>query len=207
MRNRSRLWGILFFSLALLTILLLSPIASAQDLYSSVIRIHVIAASDSEKDQAIKLSVRDALLKYAEEAFPEKITVEEAIPLLEAELPKMTQVAEEALRNAHCSLEATLSLSEEYYPTRHYGSISLPAGTYLSLQVKIGEAEGKNWWCILFPPACLNSAKGETALAEAGMEEETLKTVTLNEGKYQIRFRILELWGEAVEKLSELFSQ
>ena len=207
MKYRSQLWGIFFLSLALLTITALSPLVSAEEIYSSVIRIHVIAASDSPADQEDKLSVRDALLAYAEENLPQGIQKAEAAAILQAHLPQMTQVANSALKRAGSPFAASLALSDEYYPTRRYESISLPAGVYLSLQVKIGEAKGQNWWCILFPPACLNSARGETALAEAGMEEDAVKTVTLNEGSYQIRFRILELWGEAKERLHSFFSQ
>lgn len=196
------LWGV-----GLIFLLLLLPAGRADNLYSSVIRIHILANSDSPEDQAVKLTVRDELLSYSEQKLSGAADREAAKRLISAAIPDLERIADETLARAGRSERATVCLTEEYYPARHYESLSLPAGEYLSLQVRIGEGEGQNWWCIFFPPICLNTAaEPDDALMEAGMTEENVKTVTVREGEYRIRFKILDLIGSAKEKISALFS-
>ena len=117
-------------------------------------------------------------------------------------LDNMRDLAENLLRENGSEEKVSLSLTEEYYPTREYEALSLPAGRYLSLQVKIGKAEGQNWWCVLFPPICVNSAAAaEDALLEAGMSETNVKTVARDGAPFRFRFKILEIWEEAKESL------
>ena len=171
--------AIVFWGIALLLLFAISPIAGEENLYQSVIRIHVLANSDSKEDQDYKLLVRDQLLTYASEHFSHLSDVKEASQEIPKNFDAMQRVAQDALCEAGCTMPVELSLTEEYYPTRDYESLSLPGGKYLSLQVKIGQAGGKNWWCVLFPPICLNTALDtEDALLEAGMNEENVKTVT-----------------------------
>ena len=195
-----------FFGIAILLSFSLLPFWNSENLYSSVIRIHVLANSDSETDQTQKLMVRDALLEYAAENLKEYDSLEEAKAALEAKLPSFEETAEKVLRREGSNDDISVSLNEEYYSTRHYDGFSLPAGRYLSLQVKIGEAQGKNWWCVLFPPLCLSSSvETEDALIDAGMDEDNAKTVTCDGTEYKIRFRILDWWSSAKEKLSRIF--
>lgn len=195
------LWG-----LALLILFATLPMVGAKNLYSSLIRIHVLAHSDDEKDQEMKLEVRDALLQYARENFSEETSLSAVKSEIEEKIPELERVAEDCLKERGCKRPVTVSLTEEYYNTRHYDALSLPAGRYLSLQVKIGQAQGKNWWCVFFPPLCLNSAVGaQDALLDAGMKEENVKTVTQNGKKYQVRFKILELFHMTKEKLEDIF--
>ncbi len=204
--NKNTVKAILFFCLALLFLLVLSPIAGAENLYGSVIRLHVLAASDSAEDQEAKLWVRDRILEYAEKNLPLGSTREEAAEILQEKTETIRAIAEDALREKGMEEEVEVVLAEEYYPTRTYTALSLPAGSYLSLQVKIGKAQGKNWWCVLFPPMCLNSALGtEDALLDSGMDRENTHIVTRQEKRYRIRFKILELWGEGKEKLRRFF--
>jgi len=200
--------GILFFAIGILFLLVLSPLAGAENLYGSVIRIHVLVNSDSQADQELKLLVRDRLLLSAKESFPANFTREEAAVFLEDHLAEWEETAQQVLRENGCSDPVFVSLTEEYYPTRAYTALSLPAGKYLSLQVKIGEAQGKNWWCVLFPPICLNTALNtETALLDAGMEEENVKTVTMQGGEYEVRFKILEWWEDIKKEFRLLTSE
>ena len=186
--------------------LLLMPQPSGENLYDSVIRIHILANSDSAEDQTNKLLVRDAILDFAANrlnSFSNRAEAEDAIG---ASLGVIESVACETLSQNGCNLPVCAELKEEVYPTRDYDTISLPQGKYLSLQVKIGDARGQNWWCVLFPPICQNSATdAEDALMQAGMDEENVKTVTTKEGKYRIRFKILEWWSKAREKFDTLF--
>ncbi len=197
--------ALFFWGLALLILFAINPIAKAENLYDSVIRIHVIANSDDARDQELKLLVRDGLLEYVKNTVPlcRRSIAESQI---EARRGEMKAVAEEILRSNGSSDPVSVSLTKEAYPTREYESISLPAGQYHSLQVKIGQAEGKNWWCVLFPPLCLDSATDtENALLSVGMEEENVKTLRRDGKSYQIRFKILELWDGAKTKFKDFF--
>jgi len=205
--ERKTIQALLIFSFSLLLLLILSPVAGADDIYDSVIRIHVLANSDSPEDQELKLEVRDALLQYARENLSSCNDREEAKEEIAGHVTQMEKIGKSVLERQGISAPLSISLTEEYYPTRTYDTLSLPQGKYLSLKVEIGAAQGKNWWCILFPPLCLDSAKGAAdALLEAGMEEENVKTVTLQNETYQIRFRILEIWEKAKKSVSDCFS-
>lgn len=121
------------------------------------IRLHVLANSDDEGDQMLKLQVRDAILQ---KLGPDPLvsTMDEAKQELLARLPELTKTAEDTIRSAGYSYPCTLTLTKEHYPARTYENITLPAGEYHSLRVLIGAAEGHNWWCVLFPPLCLSLA-------------------------------------------------
>ncbi len=203
--KKNKLFALIFFSLSLLTLLLFLPLNKADNLYSSVIRIHVLANSDEESDQEKKLLVRDRILNFAKENLSENTTREEAEKEIENLLPQIISLAEDTLKNAGSKDKVSATLSHEYYPTRQYEDFSLPAGKYLSLRVMIGEAKGQNWWCVLFPPICINSAvETEDALAKAGMEEKNISTVT-GKKRYIYRFKLLEFWQKSKKEFQELF--
>ncbi len=196
----------IYFGIAFLILITLIPLARAENLYASVIRIHVIANSDSKEDQEDKLAVRDRILEYVKENFSSTDSVSVAKKEMEASLGALEQVAREELSRRGKNESVRISLTKEVYPTRHYDSFSLPAGEYCSLQIKIGSATGKNWWCVLFPPMCLESSLApEDALVEAGMERENARVVTRGTKKYRVRFKIIELWAQAKEKIEEIF--
>lgn len=196
----------LFFGIALLLLLSLFPLWNGDGLYGSVIRIHVLANSDSPEDQERKLLVRDAMLEYAKENLVAYPSVEQAAHDVREKIPELEERARRVLASLGSEDEVSVQLGEEYYDTRYYDGFQLPAGRYLSLQVKIGKAEGKNWWCILFPPLCLSSStSAEDALIASGMDEDNAKTVTANGTEYEIRFRVLDWWNAAKEKLSRIF--
>ena len=204
--KKSQLVALICFGTALILLLTLLPLARAENLYDSVIRIHVLANSDSPADQEKKLLVRDEVLRYAKDHYNAKMTRGEAEENYREDLDTIRRLAEEVLRENGDDKAVSVTLCEEYYPTREYESLSLPAGNYLSLRVLIGEAKGKNWWCVLFPPICLNSSmKTEDALAEVGMEEDNIYTVVGCGKEYRYRFKILELWEEAKSTARSLF--
>lgn len=175
--------------LLLATLLLAAlPVRGEEEIYSDVIRLHIIAASDTEEDQALKLSVRDAVLGVygsALTSYPDRDSAAEAAREL---LPGIRSLAEQTLREAGCDKPVSVTLTEEEYPTRDYETFSLPAGRYLSLRVLIGEAEGHNWWCVLYPPLCLDTATEGELLSDA---EWGLLTEN-GGGHYQVRFKLLE---------------
>ncbi len=203
--KKSTMKALIFFGIGFLMIAALIPVAKAENLYNSVIRIHVIANSDEKEDQEDKLAVRDAILAFSEHFVLGK-NAEEAKKEVEGRLDEIRIIAENKLKSLGKDHTVKVLLTKEKYPTRHYDSFSLPAGEYLSLQVKIGEAKGKNWWCVLFPPMCLQSATSpEDALVGVGMDQENAKCITRDGKRYRVRFKIIELWTKTKEKIEDIF--
>lgn len=161
---------------------------------SSLVRLHVVAVSDEPEEQALKLRVRDAVLSYLSPALDGVESSDAALSLISSRLDEISRSA----RVASEGRAVTVTLAEEYYPTRVYEGFTLPAGRYQSLRIVLGEGLGHNWWCIVFPPVCLSAVQSE-AVAET-MAEEDFRLITESEG-YEFRFRLIELWGELCEKL------
>ena len=175
----------------------LMPIHGESDIYDSVIRLHVVANSDSEEDQALKLKVRDAILAASAEKLSAAKTREEAIELVTEELGALEDTARVTISDEGYDYPVKIKLCEEDYPTKNYESFCFPSGNYLSLQVLIGDAEGQNWWCVLFPPLCLSAATDKTSAEDAfisvGLTEEQYKIITETDSTtYEVRFKILE---------------
>ena len=203
--KKNQLFALIFFSLSFLSLLFILPARQADNLYGSVIRIHVLANSDEKADQERKLLVRDRILSFVKENFSESTSRKEAAEEIEKNIPQIISLAEDTLKEAGSDEKVEAVLDREYYPTRQYEDFALPAGEYLSLRVMIGEASGQNWWCVLFPPICINSAlETDEALMKAGMSEKNVSTVTKKKG-YVYRFKILELWQKSKKGFQELF--
>lgn len=169
--------------------------AASSRVSEGLVRLHVIAASDDATEQAIKLDVRDAVLSYLEPKLDSAADIAGAEALIEANLGGIAAAAESAAQGR----EVNVTLGEEYYPTREYGTFSLPAGRYQSLRVTLGEGAGHNWWCVVFPPLCLTAAESEAAFEE--LDGETRAIISSDSGGVQFKFRLLELWGELMELL------
>ena len=156
---------------------------------AGLLRLHVIAASDSEEEQALKLRVRDAVLAQLRPLLREAADAREARAIAEENLPALTAAAEAVSEGR----PVTVSLGRERYPLREYGAFRLPAGEYESLRVSLGEGKGHNWWCVIFPTLCLEAAEAPQLRESLG--EENYALVTGREG-YALRFWLLERWGE-----------
>lgn len=174
------------------------PIHGEEKIYESVVRLHVLANSDSESDQALKLKVRDAILAYVSPRVIDSVSREDAIEILEDELDDIKKIAADVVsaEGYGYSVEVTLTLEE--YPTRNYEAMSFPSGEYVSLRVMIGEAEGQNWWCVLFPPLCLSAAseklENEEAFIAVGLNSDQYKIITeTDDATYYLRFKLLEV--------------
>lgn len=188
------------------------PVHGEAEIYDSVIRLHVLAASDSAEDQADKLAVRDALLPLTAEGLADCATRAEAAARLEALLPTLEERAEETLRLRGAEASVTVELGQERYPTRTYEGFCFPSGEYLSLRVLIGEGEGQNWWCVLFPSLCLSVAEGgraeemEEAFISVGLTPEQYRIITESDEHvtYRMRFKFLEVlekWNNSIKRL------
>ena len=183
----------------LLTIGLL-PVHGEREIYNKVVRLHVLANSDSEEDQAVKLAVRDAILDVTVPLLQDCQTKEEAVALLEKNRALLTETAQGALRAEGFDDTVSIEMGLEDYPTRTYDSLCFPAGEYISMRVNLGEGAGQNWWCCLFPPLCLGAATvnektAEDACISVGFTPTQYKIITESDKPvYRARFKILELF-------------
>ena len=165
-------------------------------LKEELVRLHVVGASDSEEDQAVKLRVRDAVLRSLGTELEHLTDGDAAVGYLREQLPKIEAAANEALEAAGFSDRVRVSLGMEAFPTRYYETFALPSGVYRTLRVVIGAGEGQNWWCVAFPGLCTGttSEEFEEAASCAGFSEELTQTLE-TEGSYEIRFYLLDLLG------------
>ncbi len=186
-------------TLCILMFIGLMPVHGEAEIYNSVIRLHVLANSDSEEDQALKLKVRDALLDVTVPLLEGCTDRDLAEEILRENMETLRSVAEQTVRENGSDDSVTVHLSREKYPRKNYESFCFPEGEYLSLRVCIGEAEGQNWWCCLFPPLCLGAATAdqddaEESFVSVGFTPSQYKVITQSEKPvYKVRFKILEL--------------
>lgn len=198
-----RLWEcalLLAFSLTLVTGAWAA--GSQSSLADKVIRLHVIANSDSDADQALKLHVRDAVLAAAGrclDGISDRQTAEEILSGMLQELAD-AGAAEIAAQGFHYPV--SVSLEDCWFPTKVYDDFSLPAGTYRALRVVIGAGAGQNWWCVVFPPLCLGavSDRTEASTAMAGLSGEEISLITGEDEGYIVKFKIIEWWNQLLHR-------
>ncbi len=184
----------------LLFIGIMLPVRGEEEIYENVVRLHVLANSDSEEDQALKLKVRDAILERTVPLLSDCRSQEDACRLLEEHKGELQEIAEGVIRQEGYDYPVSILLGEEAYPERDYDSVCFPSGEYTSLRVCIGEAEGQNWWCCLFPPLCLGSSSvssdsAEDAFISVGLTPSQYKIITQTEKPvYRVRFKFLEIF-------------
>lgn len=178
------------------------PVSGEAAIYDDVIRLHVLAASDTEEDQRRKLLVRDAVLAEFGNELASCREKAEAEALLTRLLPELKTVAEETLRAEGDTSPVTVTLSREEYDRRVYDDFTMPAGEYLSLRIVIGEGAGQNWWCVLFPPLCTELAvENDPAATDipVGLTPDEYELITGATGEYRVRFKVLEMLAEVLQ--------
>lgn len=169
-----------------------------------VVRLHVLANSDGEEDQELKLLVRDRVLAWATELLTQAGNRAEAESLLRRELPELEALAARELRANGCDYPVTAELTDTEFPTREYDGFTLPAGEYLALRVVIGEGAGRNWWCVVFPPLCTAaSAEVPAAALAAGLTEDQVGLITEEDRGYVLKFKTVEWWEQLRSQLAE----
>lgn len=176
--------------------------AVSTDISDSVFRLHVIANSNSEEDQNLKYEVRNALLNYMNNICKDCSTKDEAISLVNKYQSNFKEVALKTIRDNGYSYDVNIEIGNFEFPTKQYGDISLPAGFYDALKVEIGKANGRNWWCVMFPSLCFIDVSSGIVPDES---KEDLKNVLSNEeysivsnnsnSGYKLKFKLLELLG------------
>lgn len=178
---------------------------TSEEIRSDVLRLHVIANSDSSVDQNLKLRLRDYILEEGEDIFDGSVNVENAVKKIEPKLAELENSAETFVKNAGFDYDVKITLSNEYFTTRTYESVTLPAGKYLALRVVIGSGEGHNWWCVMFPPMCVPAADKKDEIENVFTDKE-IKLVE-SKPKYEPRFKVVEIYEKIRETISERTGQ
>lgn len=192
---------LIIIMITVLTLFMTSYILPTQEeyeIYESTIRLHVLANSDSKEDQALKLKVRDAILKRANTYDTDNKEI--ALEKIKEEKNELIKIAKSVIEKEGKSYDVSIEIGQESYPKREYEGFSLPAGEYTSVRVLIGEGAGKNWWCVLYPPLCTSLATeyDEESCLEVGLTKNQYDLITSNEkGQYKIKFKLLEIASEA----------
>lgn len=175
--------------------------AISNNLYDSIFRLHVIANSNSAEDQNLKYTVRDKLLNYMNEQSKNFSSKEEVTEYAKNHLDDFKIIAEDTIKEQGFSYPVTIEVGNFEFPTKNYGDISFPAGSYDALRVKIGSASGKNWWCVMFPPLCfVDTTTGivpdsSKESLQNNLSEENYKIVSENENTdFAIKFKVIEFF-------------
>ena len=189
---KKHLRRIFFLTVLVGSALLGGLLADSRQLREDILRLHVVAASDSAEDQAVKLQVRDAVLGSLEDGLADLTDVDAAASYIRQMLPVIEETANRVLAAAGYADTVTVSLTEEPFSQRDYETFSLPAGVYQSLRIVIGEGAGQNWWCVVFPRMCM-SATSEAVAEVSGFSDTLSGTIT---GEYEIRFWLLDKLGQ-----------
>lgn len=171
----------------------------SHDLESNLFRLHIIANSDSEEDQNLKLFVRDNVINYLKNyQFSNK---NELITFLKTQEKELNQVIQSAINQKGYNYNFTIEIGNSFFPQKKYENIILPSGYYDGLKIKIGKAEGKNWWCVLFPPMCLINEstcelpEGSELILENSLSEECNSIVSSDTQKYKFKFKIVDFFN------------
>ena len=196
-----------FFEIALLiglAVFLTSgalALRTQDELADKVVRLHVLANSDSEEDQALKLRVRNAVLEQATAILEQSADRREAESRLRGQLLELERIAAKEIAAEGYDYSVTVNLENTDFPTKEYDGFTLPAGEYLALRVIIGEGQGRNWWCVVFPPLCTAASADVPASAlAAGFSEEEVGLITEEDQCYVLKFKAVEWWETLKEK-------
>lgn len=176
-------------------------IQTSEKISDDVFRLHILANSDSDEDQKLKLSVRDYILENCN-YFNNCSTVEEAIHCAQNNIDEIEQLANACIRAQGYTYTATARVVREYFSTRVYETITLPAGYYNSLKIEIGQGAGHNWWCIIFPSVCLSACTDDDL--SAYLDDDEMKLIE-SDSEYAVKFKTIEIYEKLKEKFSEKY--
>jgi stage II sporulation protein R len=194
-------WELSFIAALAVALLFGASVSREQtELSHKLVRLHVVASSDSESDQALKMRVRDAVLASLADSLSGAHNAGEAREIINSELSAVEDAASREIRACGYSYGVKASLGEEMFPTREYDTFSLPAGSYTALRVVIGEGSGRNWWCVVFPPLCARDGVEEALSASAELDGDDIKLIAEPCGAV-VKFKCMEL----LAKLKTLF--
>ena len=175
-----------------------------QEIRDSVLRLHVLAHSDSAEDQALKLLVRDTVIDETAALFDEAETEQEARAAVAAHLAGIEQAAQQRVYDEGYDYPVRAELTEMYFTTRTYGNVTLPAGNYEAVRITIGDAAGRNWWCVVFPPMCVSAATDAADLSDVLTDDQ--RDIVENSGRYEVRLKVVEWFGTAAAWIKQKLS-
>ena len=166
--------------------------AQCDNISNDVFRLHILANSDSEYDQSVKLKVRDRVLEYSKSLFVSARSKEEAESLISQNLDNITRVAQNELKYLGCGQNVKAEIKKMYFTTRYYDSYTLPSGMYDALRITIGSGKGHNWWCVMYPSICISAASEQDEKAKQALDDGEYEIIK-NE-KYSYKFKVVELF-------------
>lgn len=178
----------------------LLPTEAEARIYDDTLRLHILANSDTEEDQALKLSVRDKILEKYSGRLRDSKNMTEAETAVRSLISEIERDAEMWIRELGYGYSVKSTLTREWYDTREYESFTLPCGYYDSLQIIIGNGNGRNWWCVMYPPLCLDIATERAPADDAALKYTNEELLLISGQKYNIKFKILEIVSEAFAK-------
>lgn len=180
-------------------------IEQARQVSDKLIRLHIIANSDSTEDQQLKLRVRDAVLPVAQRLTQGAENRDQARKMLADGEKLLTSEAERVIRAEGRQYDVGISFETCYFPTKEYGSFALPAGEYEAVRIIIGSGAGKNWWCVMFPPLCVpeNEEQAEAIARSAGLDNGEIAFISGDGGEYRIKFKAAELCAQIYHKIKQ----
>ena len=175
--------------------------AECNEISNEVFRIHILANSDSQADQNLKLKVRDEILAYSEELFNSANSKEEAEKIVQENLAEIIAVAQKKVYDEGYDYKVNAEITNMYFTTRYYEQFTMPSGMYDALRVTIGEGEGQNWWCVMYPSICLSASIESDEKAKESFTDNQYDIVS--SGEYQYRFKVVEIF----EKITSFFAE
>lgn len=174
--------------------------ADCDEIRSNMLRMHVIANSDTQADQELKLKVRDAVLEAGRTYFDGSVNAQQAETILLPHVKELEDAAHKVITENGYSYDVKVVIDKEYFSTRTYNEeITLPAGQYQAVKVIIGEGKGHNWWCVMFPPMCLPAAENDTEIDEVLTDSE--EKIVKSDPKFEPRFKIIEIYEKFADKI------
>lgn len=192
--------GVLFGLICAIVLSFANFETRCDELRQGVLRLHIIANSDTPEDQNLKLAVRDAILKNSTDIFKDCNNVTDAITTADKNIENINEIANNVIKQSGYDYTARVSVDDRYFDTREYEDFTLPAGTYKSLIVDLGAAKGKNWWCVVFPCVCVPTAY-DANLTDS-VSQQAADTAQ-NAPKYEIKFKSIEIY----EKIKKYFEK
>lgn len=191
----------IFLVILLITSYIVPFVETSDKISNEVFRLHILANSDTEEDQNLKLKVRDEILKSSQNLFLNCTSLEDVINVSTKNVDYFKSIAEKCIKDNGYNYNVNVYVDKEYFNTREYEKITLPSGIYNALKIEIGTAKGHNWWCVMFPAICL-SAVSDEEIYEI-LDDDEIKLINSNE-KYEIRFKIVEIYAKIKDSILKI---
>lgn len=176
--------------------------ARCQNISNEVFRLHILANSDNEADQELKLKVRDAILNQTENLYQNATSKTDAIKLTQENLYNIIDLAEQTIQANGYDYTVNAKVTKTYFNTRYYGDVTMPSGFYDALQIEIGSGNGKNWWCVMYPSLCVGSVCNSDILRNTLNDDEM--DIVIDDGDFKFKFKIVEYYETLKNQINKI---